>query len=136
LAKARDDLRRSSQLDSKNPFTAIWLDIVDKRGDMSTQPASAQTQFDMDKWPAPLIRLYRGAAETPGEVLVAAESADAHLKKHQLCQAYFYIGKLELLRGNRNDGTRSLQSAATQCPKDVIELAAARAELKALGAEP
>jgi lipoprotein NlpI len=100
---------------------------------MPTQLTSAETQFDMNKWPAPLIRLYR---DEPTTIFAYADNADVYIKKRQVCEAYFYTGKLELLRGNREEATRLFRSAAADCPKDSIELAAARAELKAIDARP
>jgi len=132
LPKALADLDRSSELDPKYPYTAIWLDIVDKRSNLPSRLAQAMTQIDMTNWPAPVIRLYLGQL-TPAAVLAAADDLNADTKKGQVCEANFYSGELELQQGATKEAARLFQLAAAHCPKGFIEWPAANVELKALG---
>ena len=56
----------------------------------------------------------------------AAGSAD------EICEARFYTGEWQLLRGDRKAAAALLQSAADVCRTDFVESAAARAELRRL----
>jgi tetratricopeptide (TPR) repeat protein len=126
------DFEQARKLDPKYPYSAIWLEIVDKRGDRPSELVQAATQIDMSVWPAPVIRLYLGQS-TPAQVLAAADNPDGNTRKGQVCEANFYIGELKLQQGDKAEAARLFHLAAADCPKSYIESAAATAELKALG---
>jgi lipoprotein NlpI len=77
-------------------------------------------------------RLFLGQA-TPEEVLAAADDPNAKTKQGKVCEANFYTAELALQRRAKDEATRLLRLAATECGKGFIERAAANAELKALG---
>jgi len=131
LAKALADVNRSSELDPKYAYAALWLDIVGKRANLPSRLAEMVKQIDMSKWPAPIIRLYLGQM-TPEAVLAAADDPDANTKKGNVCEANFYVGELTLSHA-KDEAIRMFRLAAADCPKSFRELAAANAELKALG---
>jgi lipoprotein NlpI len=129
--KAAADLNRASELDRTDPYTALWLEILGKRGRGGSQLAKAATSMDMNKWPAPIVRLYLGQM-TPADVNAAADNADAAMKKAQTCEANFYGGKLASLRGKKDEAKRLFELAAAECPKSFIEYGAANSELRTL----
>jgi tetratricopeptide (TPR) repeat protein len=135
LPEALADLDRSSELDPRDPYSAIWLDIMDKRASLPSRLIERVTQIDLSKWPAPVIRLYLGQS-APADVLAAAGDADANTKKDQICEANFYIGELSLQQGKKGDAARLFRLAAADCPKNFVEWWAAGAELKALDRGP
>jgi lipoprotein NlpI len=135
LPRALVDLDRSSQLDPKNPYAAIWLDIVDKRSNLPSKLAQAVTQIDMSKWPAPIIHLYLDQM-MPDAVLAAADDPDGETKKGRICEANFYIGELSLQQGKKAEAVRRFRLAAADCPRSFAEWGGARAELRALGESP
>jgi tetratricopeptide (TPR) repeat protein len=135
LPKALADLNQTSELSPKDAYAALWLDVVDKHSNLASRLAAAITQFDMTKWPAPVIRLYLGET-TPEAVLAAADDPRPEMKRGQLCEANFFIGELALQQGAKDEATQLFRFAASNCPKDYVQLDAAVAELKALGAEP
>jgi lipoprotein NlpI len=71
---------------------------------------------------------------TPAAVLAAADDPDDTKKMGQVCEANFYSGELALRTGAKDEATRLLRLAASDCPHGFIEWSAADAELKALGA--
>ena len=89
----------------------------------------------MTKWPAPVIQMFLGQM-TPTAVLAAADNPDATTKAGQVCDANLYSGELALRQGAKDDATRLIRLAASDCPKTFDEWLAANAELKALGAAP
>jgi lipoprotein NlpI len=134
LPKALADINRASALNPKDPYTALWLDIVNKRSKLRSRLAEATAQIDMTKWPAPVIRLYLGQM-TPEAVLAAAADLDDSKQKSQVCEANFFSGELALEQGEKDEATRLFRIADGDCPKDSFQLIAATDELKALGAQ-
>ena len=135
LPRALADIKQASALNPKDPYTALWLDIVNKRSKLPSRLAEATAQIDMTKWPAPVIRLYLGQM-TPEAVFAAAADLDPFKQKSQVCEANFFNGELALQQGRKDEATRLFGIAAEGCPKDSFQLTAANAELKALGAQP
>jgi lipoprotein NlpI len=131
LPKALADISKANELDPKYPYYALWLDILNQRGNLPSQLGQSTAQFDMSKWPAPLVRLYLGEA-TPEAVLAAAEDRDPATKQAQVCEANFYIGKLALRQGAKQEAARRFRLAVDNCPRDFVEEPAAGAELRAL----
>ena len=135
LPQARADFEQASDLDPKRGYTALWLDIADRRSNQPSRLADMIREVDGTKWPGPLIRLYLGQT-TPEAVLAAADDRDAITKRGRVCEANFYTGELALLTGARDDAARLFRLAAADCPRTFAEWWTAMAELKTLGAKP
>jgi lipoprotein NlpI len=126
------DVIRASELDQKNAYNALWVDIVGQRNNVPSRLSQAISTIDMTAWPAPVIRLFLGQM-TPAAVPAAADDPEATKTKGQVCGANFYIGELALRTGAKNEATRLLRLAANDCPKSFDEWGAANAELKVVG---
>jgi lipoprotein NlpI len=133
LSKALADINKASDLDPKYAYYALWGDIIDRRSNLASRLAPASAQFDMTKWPAPLVRLFLGQT-TPAAVLAAADDPNGDTKKEQVCEANFYTGEFALQRGAKKEAARLFRLAGADCPRDFVEGPAAYAELMALGA--
>ena len=131
IAKALADLSQANKLDPQYAYYALWIDIIDKRGNLPSQFAQAISKIDMTKWPVPVIRLFLGET-TPAAVLAAADDADAKTRSGQLCEANFYIGELSLQQGAKDEAERLFRLSATDCPREFVEGPSATAELQAL----
>jgi lipoprotein NlpI len=134
-SKALADFDQSIALDPKDAYTALWRDLADRRGERPSRLSDAVAQLDMNKWPAPVIRLFLGQT-TAGEVLVAADDANVWTKKSQTCEANFYIGELALRRSEKDEAVRLFGLVVADCPKTFFEYLTANAELRALTARP
>ncbi len=132
LPQAAADLSQASKLDPEYAYYALWIDIIDKRGNGESRLAQAISHVDMTKWPAPVIRLFLGET-TPAAVLAAADDADAKTRRGQVCEANFYSGELALQQGAKAEATRLFRLAAADCPREFVEGHAANSELDALG---
>jgi lipoprotein NlpI len=128
IPKAVADLNRASGLDPKEPYTALWAEIVDRRG---SRLAKSIASIDMTKWPAPIVRLYLGKI-TPADANAAAEDPNTDIKKGQVCEANFYSGRLALQRGKKDDAKHLFELAVAECPRSFLEYGAANAELRTL----
>jgi len=135
LPLALADLSQASKLDPEYAYYALWLDILNKRGNVASRLPQATAHINMTRWPAPVIRLFLGQT-TPTAVLAAAYDSDANMKKGHVCEANFYVGELALQQGMKEDSARLFRLAVADCPHDFVEGPAAYAELKALGLSP
>src|SRR5579872_7042490 len=50
LVQSQDDFRQLSDLDPKDPYAALWLDLARRRGGLASELAGAAGRFDMRKW--------------------------------------------------------------------------------------
>src|SRR6516162_1111660 len=131
LSKALADLNQASELKPKDAYTALWLDVVNKRSNLPSHLPQVIAQLDMTRWPAPVIRLFLGQM-TPDAVLAAADDPNAMIKQRRVCEASFFSGELRLMQGTKENAAHLFRLAATDCPKTLIVWSAANAELKAL----
>jgi lipoprotein NlpI len=131
LPQAMADLAQAIKLDPEYAYYALWIDIIDKRGNAASRLPQVISHVNMTKWPAPVIRLFLGQT-TPAAVLAAANDPDAKTKRGQVCEANFYLGELALQQGAREEATRLFRLAAADCPHEFVEGPAANSELDAL----
>ena len=135
LSRALADLNQASELKPKDAYTALWLDVVNKRSNLPSHLPQVIAQLDMTRWPAPVIRLFLGQM-TPDVVLAAADDPNAMTKQRRVCEASFFSGELRLMQGTKENAAHLFRLAATDCPKTLIVWSAANAELKALSSSP
>jgi len=135
LSRALADLNQASELKPKDAYTALWLDVVNKRSNLPSRLPQAIAQLDMTRWPAPVIRLFLGQM-TPDAVLAAADDPNGMIKQRRVCEASFFSGELRLMQGTKENAAHLFRLAATDCPKTLIVWSAANAELKALSSSP
>jgi lipoprotein NlpI len=133
--KAQADVTEASKLDPRDPYSAIWAEIVAQRTKAPSRLKEALSQLRSQAWPAPVVRMYLGQIKSDA-VLAAANDPDATKKEGEICEAQFYSGEWALQGGDKGEATRLFKLAAKACPKDFLEWTAANAELKALGAAP
>ncbi|HEY4405226.1 MAG TPA: hypothetical protein VGN55_11340 [Xanthobacteraceae bacterium] len=133
--RAMADVRQANGLDPQYPYYALWIHIINKRGNAASGLPQAIAQIDMTKWPAPVIRLFLGQT-TPAAVLAAAADPDPTVRRGQICEAHFYSAEFALQQGNRKEAARLFRLAAAGCTRDFVEGAAALSELGALAENP
>ena len=126
-AKAQADFQQAAEINPKNAYHAIWLEIAERRQKLPGRLAQTTKQVDMKAWPAPIVRLFLGEV-TPAELGAAAEQKDA--KPWEVCGARFYSAELALLNGQKADALRLYRQAVKDCPRSNIEWAAAQVALR------
>jgi lipoprotein NlpI len=134
ILNAVADLNQAVELNPKNAYAALWLDIADRRSYLPSRLAETATRIDLSQWPGPVIRLYLGQL-TPAAVFTLADDPNAKTKKGLLCQANFFIGEMALQHGARDDAMRLFRSVIAGCPRMIIEWFA-EAELNSIGSRP
>jgi lipoprotein NlpI len=131
FAEAAVDFAAKPQAEPANAYAALWLHMARRKAgeDDAAELSRAMANLNLDRWPGPIIRLYRGQAD-PEDVRVAAmAAADEKTRRKQSCQATFYIGEYQSLRGNTNAAIPIFEDAAVHCSHDLPEYDGATAEL-------
>jgi hypothetical protein len=122
--RAAEDFARLREKNRGNQVL-MWLHMAQARsGSDDRQILLEAAQALGERWPAPVLRLF-GGQTTPQEMLAVAQG-DVKLN----CQAYFYVGKWHLLRGEHAPGIAALGETQTRCGKNSLEYVAAQVELK------
>jgi len=136
LTRAFADFDQARALDPKDAYAVLWLDIVGQRIGHPRPLSQAIATIDMNKWPAPVIRMFLSQMQPAAVLAAAAAEPDATKKKGQICAANFYSGVWALRQNEKDNASRLFRLATAHCPKNLIEWSAANAELKALGTPP
>ncbi len=113
-----------------DPYSVLWFKISNARAKTPALdiPISLTVTADDDKWPAPLLEMFKGQT-TPEAARKAAQNGTAKERRMHACEADFYAGQWRLTRSEPALARALLESAVKECPLDAIERAAARAEL-------
>ncbi len=140
LANALTDINKAAELDPKDPYNALWADIVGQRNNAPSRLTQITSKLDKTVWPAPIVRIFLGQA-TAKAALDATGRPNKGLRnldtqRDRICEVNFYTGELALRRGATDEASRLFALAASDCSKTYDEWAAANAELKSLGAAP
>jgi lipoprotein NlpI len=125
---AEADFRKAAELDPKDAYAAIWLDLAARRNNAASRLREQSAQLDMTAWPAPVMREFLGESNAT-QTLAAAHDNDPKIDRGRNCEANFYSGELALLTKNKQQGLQMLKRAANDCPRGYIESPAATAEL-------
>jgi len=127
-ADAQADFKKANELNPKDAYTAIWLDLTERRNGVPSHLAETSKQLDMTAWPAPIIRQFLGEL-TAAQTITAAADQDPKKQAAQTCEANFYSGEFALLKKNKPEATRLFKQASKDCPLEFVESTAAIAEL-------
>src|SRR5215813_3929982 len=95
MAEAQADFKIAREIDPRQAYFALWLDIAERRNNIPSHLAEA-TQLDLSRWPGPLVRLFLGEA-TPTDVFAAADNPSPKKQREQVCEANFYTAQWMLL---------------------------------------
>ena len=127
---AASDLLHAVEI-KDDSYLLLWRYLTRGRvgQDGATELAAGAARLTSKDWPFPLIEVYLGKRTTE-------DIRNSTLKPNETCEAAFYVGEFELLRGNRAEARSALQAATEICPKRLIEYDGAFAELRRLGIVP
>jgi tetratricopeptide (TPR) repeat protein len=133
-AAAAEDLATGVRLSPKDVYVAIWLHVARTRTGTQDRPELTTNAANLDAaaWPRPVVDLFLGSA-TPDAVFRAAGGAkEGKARKEQICEANFYVGLFHLEKAARGAAKKFISVAANNCPADMLERPAAKAELARL----
>ena len=127
------DFAEASRLEPMDTYAAFWLQLARLRAGQAAARLKAEAQrLDSDAWPAPIVRLFVGAA-TPEQVIAAARHPDPKQEREQLCQAYFYAGQRALLQGDKAEAAGRFRAALGTGARNLVEYTAAKVDLQRVG---
>jgi lipoprotein NlpI len=130
IADAQADFKKANEVNPKDPYTALWLNLTERRNGLPSRLAETSKQLDMTAWPAPIVRQFLGELSA-AQTIAAAADQDPKKQAGQTCEANFYSGELALLKKNKPEATRLLKLASSGCPPEFVESTASIAELLA-----
>jgi len=133
FSEARVDFEQALKLDPQDAYSALWLDLAERRDNHSSQLPDVAKQLNMTAWPAPIVKLLLGDLTADA---VFADTADPspETMRAEICEANFYSAELALLQRRTEEALRQLHLAANGCPRSFVEWRGAIAELARLGA--
>lgn len=127
IAKSADDFKRVVD-DQPNAYSTLMLYLArarDGRKDAASELGKTAGKLKPAEWPYPIVDLYLGKKSLKETEAAAKTPA-------QKCEVQFYVGEWHLIRKDRSEATKALQSAVDSCPKDYVEYRGAVEELKRL----
>src|SRR5262245_40252808 len=130
-AAAMEDLANGVRLAPKDIYAAIWLHIARSRtGTEDRQELATNAErLGPGPWPRPVLDLFLGNAAPDAVRRAATEAKDERTRREQLCEADFYLGMFHLEKKAGDDARKFIAAAADNCPADMLEKPAAKAEL-------
>jgi len=134
FSEAAADFGEVVQRDPSNAYGILWLHLSrsgPKSDDLERLKLHV-ARLDGDQWPVPVLEYYLGQISLE-EVYAAALRDDAKPVSARTCEADFYVGEFELMRGRNQTAIPLLHDALLSCPKHSREHLMAEAELKRLG---
>ncbi len=133
FAPAAGDFARVVELRPTDLPWPLWLYLARRRAgeEGRAELAESARRLDLSRWPGPVVALFLGHA-TPEAVLSSAEHSDAKKTLEQRCEAYFFLGELALLQGERSEAVRLFQAVLATRVRDFMEYHAAQVELRRL----
>jgi len=90
-------------------------------------------EFD-NEWPAPVLRFYAGAISKQ-RCLEMAVDKDPKRDNEKKCEAYYYIGEMELAKGNRKEAKKLFEKCLECDIKDFRETIASQIRIEELKKE-
>ena len=130
---AAADFAKSASLDPADAYAVLWLHLSRRKGSITDADEFSRNaaRFDLARWPGMLIALYLGKT-TPQVLRAEAAKPPAESNVERACEAAFYIGEFDLLRGDTAAAKARFQEALKICPFTTDEYDGAEVELKRL----
>jgi lipoprotein NlpI len=131
-SRAVDDFAQAHKLAPTDSWAVLYLHMARRAGQATSDLQASAAKLDKSEWPMTLIRLYLGEIG-PDEVLAEAHRGKTvEIQRRRLCEAYFHLGQIALMRGDREEARRLFGLAADQESVGEWEHHWARAELARL----
>ena len=127
FVRAAEDLVRVTEA-RPDPYAMLMLYLARARAGNAAgrdELMRYATRLTTADWPVAIVGLYL-EQEPPPAVERAADTPEKR------CEAQFYLGQWQLLRGERAVAAKALQAAVDTCPKGFIAFHAASEEIKRL----
>ena len=133
---AVSDFSKAAELDVTRdglPYRQVWLFLARERAgrDGKADLAAFRKSREGGDWPVPVIDMFLGTTSV-ADCLGAAKDADAQRDKEKKCEAFYFVGELHILAGERKQGVEFFQKCIDTGLSGFIEYEGAKAELDRL----
>ena len=133
FADAVPDLSAALSAEPADAYRTAWLYLAEARagqGGRDTLAANAG-RLDFGVWPGAVIALLLGRTDV-ATVAGFAEGSASRAQRERRCEAYFYIGRVQLLQGGNTGAAESFRIVLETGVTNFVEYQGARAELARL----
>jgi lipoprotein NlpI len=130
---AVDDLIMFYELKKSDPYRLLWLYLVDQ--DIDSEKALLKLQerskdIGDDVWAKNIVRLYSGDINQTEFIRDIALNVRSNKEfSERLCEAYFYLGKFNLLKGEKRIAANYYKLALSTNVYEFVEHRYAKLEL-------
>jgi tetratricopeptide (TPR) repeat protein len=133
---AREVFEQGCRLNSEDTtYADLYNELLLLRAGGSAVPFATSIAGWKDGWVKHVARFLAGQIDERA-LLAAAEKKDVETVSGQRCEAYYFIGMMRLIRGDRAGARDYLQRCVGTGEKEYYEYSFARAELGRLNAPP
>jgi lipoprotein NlpI len=114
-------------------YSVLWLELAIRRGGLKrpSRLALAEKVAGAERWPAPLVQMYRGKMQ-PEQAIAAAAAVDPRVALEQQCEASFYAGQAYMIRQQPQQAKAAFEAAVATGVTDFLEYDWAVRELELL----
>jgi lipoprotein NlpI len=134
FAAAAPDLDAALQRDPGDPQNTLWLHVAQARNGRESSDVLAwyARNFDLNQWPGPVIAMFLGMIG-PDVVADIGHRAFEQGDDMRQCQAYFYVGQYQMIRGAADNAGEFFRAAVATRAVGALEYTGALAELGRIG---
>ena len=127
---AVQDFTQAVKLKPTSHYNALWLHVAHVRaGQTDTDEIAANaSHLDRSKWPWPVAALFTGTITSDDTFKVASSEKDEKTRIGNTCEANFFVGVHQIVKGDRAAARSLFQSAVDHCPHGFYEYAGANYE--------
>ncbi|GHF96559.1 lipoprotein NlpI [Thalassotalea marina] len=133
-ALAVDDLTLFYQQNSADPYRLLWLYIVERKVDELTALENLKQRADAispSAWGKNIVSLYAGKLTQAQFLKKVTENISSNKEfSERLCEAYFYLGKLNLMQGKKRAAANFYKLALSTNVYEFVEHRYAKLELE------
>lgn len=130
ISDAEDDFSHEASHGPNNIYAWLWYALTQARQGKNV-PRRALPDYDLAKWPGPIVNFFLGSAEMD-TVFVAAAQGEAQATVGQVCEANFYVGEWLLWKHDPDGAKPLISKAANVCPGAFVEWMPAQMDLAGL----
>jgi len=132
-ALAVEDLETFYQQQKSDPYRLLWLYLIEHEVDSVNAKKKLQLRANNvgdDVWAKSIVRLYSGEIEQAEFIRDIALNVRSNKEfSERLCEAYFYLGKFNLLKGDKRVAANYYKLALSTNVYEFVEHRYAKLEL-------
>lgn len=130
---AMTDLHKFESLENEDPYRIVWAYLAEREIDLASANkhlASKISRLNHQSWANNILKLMVGE-QSEAQFLRTLPQGVTSSKEltNRLCEAYFYLGKYNLQRGNKNSAANYFKLALSTNVYEFIEHRYAKLEL-------